>query len=237
MKQILAMTTALFAFALSACSGVTGGAPTNAAIAISLPNGASSLALIGIGSSAAIGVNESGYIGQFRLTSTNAKVATVTPSTIQASAVARNPLQVHSGTGSFTVTAIGDGATTIWVSDWFGDRAQFAVTVSTPSPVPTPIPTPVPTPGAVALTPSALTFTATGAAYALSTTASQSQFSGSFSASTATCSGIATISPSSGTTFTVTPVAAGSCTFTIAGANGISATLSVGVTTTTVGGS
>ena len=233
MKQILAMTTALLASALSACSGVAGGAPTNATIAISLPNGASSLALIGIGSSAAIGVNENGYIGQFRLTSTNAKVATVTPSTIQASAVARNPLQVHSGTGSFTVTAIGDGATTIWVSDWFGDRAQFAVTVSAPVPTPSP----VPTPGAVTLTPSALTFTATGAAYALSTTASQSQFSGSFSASTATCSGIATISPSSGTTFTVTPVAAGSCTFTIAGANGTSATLSVGVTTTTVGGS
>lgn len=233
MKQILAMTTALLASALSACSGVAGGAPTNAAIAISLPNGASSLALIGIGSSATIGVNESGYSGQFRLTSTNANVATVTPSTIQASAVARNPLQVHSGTGSFTVTAIGDGATTIWVSDWFGDRAQFSVTVSTPIPTPSP----VPTPGAVALTPSALNFTATGAAYAQSTTASQSQFGGSFNASTATCIGIATVSPSSGTTFTVTPVAAGSCTFTIAGANGTSATLSVGVTTTTVGGS
>jgi hypothetical protein len=35
----------------------------------------------------------------------------------------------------------------------------------------------------------------------------------------------------------VTPVAAGNCTFTITGGNGQTATLPIGITTTTVGGS
>lgn len=91
--------------------------------------------------------------------------------------------------------------------------------------------------GAVQLTESALTFTATGAAYAQTTAASQAHYGGVFTASSTTCSGIATISLSTGSTFTITPVAPGSCTFTIAGGSGETATLAVTVTTTTVGGS
>lgn len=98
-------------------------------------------------------------------------------------------------------------------------------------------PVATPTPGAVALSTSSLAFTATGAANAASVNATQLNYSGAFTASTSTCGGIATISPASGATFSITPVAAGSCTFTIAGGAGQSATLTIGVTTTAFGGS
>ncbi|MBV9408962.1 MAG: hypothetical protein JO164_09060, partial [Candidatus Eremiobacteraeota bacterium] len=71
----------------------------------------------------------------------------------------------------------------------------------------------------------------------------QANYGGTFTSSTAasgqpnSCATIATISPATGTTFTVTPVAAGHCTFTIAGGGGNSATLTIDVTTTSVGGS
>jgi hypothetical protein len=94
-----------------------------------------------------------------------------------------------------------------------------------------------PAPGAITLTPSTLAFTATGATNAQPVSASQTNYFGSFAASTTNCSGIATISPSSGTAFTVTPVGTGTCTFTIAGAGATSATLTIGVTTTSIGGS
>ena len=87
------------------------------------------------------------------------------------------------------------------------------------------------------LSATSLSFTEAGASDAQTVTVTQVNYSGAFTPATTTCSGIATISPTSGTSFTVTPVAAGSCTFTIAGGGGQSATLSVGVTTTTVGGS
>jgi len=93
------------------------------------------------------------------------------------------------------------------------------------------------TSGVVTLSSSSLAFTATGASDAQSVTVTQVNYSGAFTPSTTNCTGIATISPASGTSFSVTPVAAGSCTFTIAGGGGQRATLTVGVTTTTVGGS
>ena len=91
-------------------------------------------------------------------------------------------------------------------------------------------------PGAVTLSTTSLTFTAAGATNAQIVVASESDYTGSFTASTTTCNGIATIAATGGSSFTVTPVAAGSCTFAIAGGGTSSATLSVGVTTTTVGG-
>jgi hypothetical protein len=100
-----------------------------------------------------------------------------------------------------------------------------------------PAPSATPAPGSIGLSPSSLAFTAAGASSAQSFVASESGYAGAFTASTTTCAGIATISPAGGTAFTVTPVAAGSCSFVIAGANGQSATLSVGVTITNFGGS
>jgi hypothetical protein len=115
----------------------------------------------------------------------------------------------------------------------------------TPSPAPSPTPTPTPTatasPGAVLLSATTIAFTATGALNAQMVTASQSNYGGIFGASTpstgsGSCSGIASASPATGSAFTVTPNAAGQCAFTITGANGQNATLTVVVTTTTFGG-
>jgi hypothetical protein len=93
------------------------------------------------------------------------------------------------------------------------------------------------TPGIVTLSPASLAFTASGSSYAQTVTVTQSNYSnGAFTAGTTTCSGIATVAEASSTSFTFTPVGAGSCTYTISGGNGQSATLAVGVTTTSVGG-
>lgn len=69
-----------------------------------------------------------------------------------------------------------------------------------------------PAAGGVVLSSSTLTFTAAGAGAAQTITASQSSYGGAFTPTTTTCGGIATISPASGVAFTVTSVAAGSCT-------------------------
>jgi hypothetical protein len=101
--------------------------------------------------------------------------------------------------------------------------------------------TPIATP--VVLSVTSLAFTAPGSANAQSFSASQSNYSGNFTASTPaagssnSCSSVATITPSSGTSFSVTPLAAGQCAFTISGYGNQTATLTVGVTTATVGGS
>ncbi len=76
-----------------------------------------------------------------------------------------------------------------------------------------------------------------GGTNAQSVTASQMNYAGTFTASTTTCSGIATIASTGGAAFSVTPVAAGTCSFTITGGNATAATLNVVVTTTSVGGS
>lgn len=93
-----------------------------------------------------------------------------------------------------------------------------------------------PAPETVTLAPSTLAFTATGSSNAQTVSASQTNYTGGFTAATTTCNGIATIASASATSFTVTPVAAGSCTFTITGGSGESGTLTIGVTTTSVGG-
>ncbi|HTJ25545.1 MAG TPA: hypothetical protein VMA36_05200 [Candidatus Limnocylindria bacterium] len=85
----------------------------------------------------------------------------------------------------------------------------------------------------------ALTFASAGTASAQSVVVSRSGDTGTFTQSntcTTATSTIAGISPSSASgpqaTFTVTPVAAGSCTVTITAADGTSASLTIGVTTT-----
>lgn len=101
--------------------------------------------------------------------------------------------------------------------------------------------TPIGTP--VVLSAASLAFTATGSPSTQSFTASESGYSGNFTASTAaagqssSCNSVATIAATNATSFSVTPLAAGQCTFTIAGFGLQTATLTVGVTTSTVGGS
>lgn len=98
-------------------------------------------------------------------------------------------------------------------------------------------PAPLPTPGIVNLTPASLSFGAVGAGFAKSVSAAQAYYSGSFTAGTTTCAGIATIASAGSASFTVTPVAIGHCTFSITGGGGVTGTLTIDVTTTTVGGS
>ncbi len=87
------------------------------------------------------------------------------------------------------------------------------------------------------LSSSSLAFTAAGTSNAQTVTVTQANYSGAFTASGTTCTGIATISAATAASFSIVPVAAGSCTFTITGGGGQNATLTIGVTTTTVGGS
>lgn len=130
-----------------------------------------------------------------------------------------------------------------------GGTASVATLTPTPSPTPsasaapTPTATPTPAPGSVTLSINSISFAGTGAANSQTVTASQSNYGGQFAATTPaggqpnSCSGIATISPTtSSSSFTIAPVGLGHCTFTITGGNGQTTTLTVDVTTTTVGG-
>jgi hypothetical protein len=92
-----------------------------------------------------------------------------------------------------------------------------------------PTPTAVPT-GSVSLQPSTLAFITTGSGAAQTSTASETGYDGTFTVTATTCDGIASVSPTSTSVFTVTPDSNGTCTITISGAPGESATLSVSVT-------
>ena len=94
-----------------------------------------------------------------------------------------------------------------------------------------------PPPGPVSVTPATLAFLGTGPNQAQSITASESNYSGPFVIGTG-CANIAAIAqqPDSATAFSVTPSAAGSCTFTVTGASGQSQSVAITVTTTSVGG-
>jgi hypothetical protein len=91
------------------------------------------------------------------------------------------------------------------------------------------------------ITPQSLTFIATGPSYAKSTQASETNYKGAFMASPASCTDsngtgttVASISPATTSSglFTVTPLGAGACTFSITDSLGDLQTLSIGVTTT-----
>jgi len=113
---------------------------------------------------------------------------------------------------------------------------------ASPTTSPTATPTSSPALGSVVLSATSLAFTAVGASAAQTVSVTQLNYTGNFTPSTAaagapnSCSGIATITVPF-TVFVVTPVAAGSCTFTIAGGGAQSALLAISVTTTSVGGS
>jgi hypothetical protein len=96
----------------------------------------------------------------------------------------------------------------------------------------------------IKLNPPTLNFGALGSEYAESFSASEQDYTGSFSVLSAqsTCltpsagSGQASVSPLTGTEFTVTALGVGGCTIVVADANNVTATLSVTITTTVVGG-
>jgi hypothetical protein len=77
--------------------------------------------------------------------------------------------------------------------------------------------------------PSTIAFS--GAAQTQSVTVTQTGYSGAFTALSAN-TGVATVSPASGTTFTITAVAAGNTTVTFTNPSGTATSVSVVVTTT-----
>ncbi|HEY6235425.1 MAG TPA: hypothetical protein VIW69_10020 [Candidatus Elarobacter sp.] len=110
----------------------------------------------------------------------------------------------------------------------------------TPSPTPTPVPPPSPSPTAtpspamVAVNVPSLQFVGTGPAFATTITVTQAGYNGQFVLSGTSCSTIATTdTTASQQNFTITPLAAGTCSYTLTGGGGAHTTVPVAVTTTT----
>jgi hypothetical protein len=157
-------------------------------------------------------------------TGTAAATSATTPDALDLAEVA------YDGSGS-------PGPQTVTANDGNGHTATFMLTIAAPAPG-----TIAPLEGASAT----LAFLAAGSTYAQTLNFAQTFSSTAFIASD-TCTGIATYVLSSNTsgsgynatedgTLVVTPVAAGSCTIAVSGSGGQQMGVSVGVTTTTIGG-
>jgi hypothetical protein len=105
-----------------------------------------------------------------------------------------------------------------------GSSASPATTLPTTAPV-----------APLVLAPKSLAFSASGANAAQTVSVSETGYAGAFT-ETDTCSGIASVSPADGSgpsaTYTVTPLAAGTCTITIHDTNGQKSAVAVGITIT-----
>lgn len=102
---------------------------------------------------------------------------------------------------------------------------------ATPSPVPTATPSPAPTPaGPISLSPNSVSLLGLGSSNAQTVTASETGYTGAFSSTGTACSGIATVAVS-GSTLTVTGIAAGTCSATISDPFNQTKSLSITVTT------
>ena len=123
---------------------------------------------------------------------------------------------------TFTVTPRAIGTCAVTVSDTNSQTATVSVKIV----------------ATIVLSPTSLSFLATGSGFAQTLRASETGYNGTLS-QTNTCNPsagtIATVSPASGSapvTFTVTPQGAGTCTITVSDTNGQSTALTVTVTTT-----
>jgi len=95
-----------------------------------------------------------------------------------------------------------------------------------------------PTPAALTASPAALALSGAGAVYAQTAQVLEAGYSGVLS-ETDTCAGVASVTPASGSgpaqIYTVTGVAAGTCSVRVADANAQHATIAVTVTTAGIG--
>lgn len=107
--------------------------------------------------------------------------------------------------------------------------APSTAPTSTPTAAPTAMPTP--TPGPVVAAPTTLRFSNFAPQ---SVAVSEIRYSGSFATSTRDCGNVATISPASGTQFSVTPSGAGACSFEFSDPSGNLGSVSIYVTTANV---
>jgi len=130
-----------------------------------------------------------------------------------------------------------------WVRCAFFALATAALTVSCsqvtqvePSTQPSTQPTSLP--GVLTVSPATVSLGGTGATFAQAVSVVETNYAGSFSESN-TCTGVATISPSSASgpaaTFTVTGSAVGTCAATISAQNSQHVTIDITVTTVGVG--
>jgi hypothetical protein len=104
-----------------------------------------------------------------------------------------------------------------------------ATAPATANPTGTPLPSPMPTPAAIVLAPPSLTF-ASPAAPAQSVAVSEAGYTGTFSVDASACAGIVSAAlAANGQSFTVTPIAAGSCTLVVRDTQAHSANLPVTV--------
>jgi hypothetical protein len=184
---------------------------------IQLPGGAASLALSIGTTSAQFGVSEAGYTGTYTATSSNTAVATVTPGSVQSTSVARM-LQAKvtsdsQGNATFTVSAVRNGSATITITDDNEHSTSFSVVVSGLAT------------GPLSLSPASLTFTGSAQTQSVAVTDPGAQ---TFTVSG--CAGIVTVGQVASGAFTITSLAAGSCTVTVS--DGFhQATVAVSVTT------
>lgn len=112
-------------------------------------------------------------------------------------------------------------------------------TIILPTPTPAPVATPTPTPAPAAIGGSAISMTFTTAGSSAQFTVTENSYGGPLTAANGSpsCAGIATFAPASGTgpsaTFTLTAVAAGTCSIVVSDNHGGSVGVNVTVTTTT----
>jgi hypothetical protein len=249
--RVSALAVVLVALMLGGCGGGGVSSTPNTTPVIVPASGSTSIALGAAASSTQLTVSETGYHGTFTATSSNAAVATVSPASLQTSSTARTAqARVESnadGSATFTIIAVQNGTTTIIIVDDAGRSATFTITVTglagpsaspspssspsaSPSPTasPSPSPSPVPTasPGPLSISPGTLTFNGTAQVQTVQVTDP-----GTTAFTVSGCSGVATLGAPATGSFTVTSVAAGSCTVTVSDAFGHQVTVNVGVTT------
>ncbi len=106
-----------------------------------------------------------------------------------------------------------------------------------PTPTPTPTPTPAPTPGAVVANIPSLQFLGVGTTFAQTIIVTQANYDGLFALGGTSCNGLTAVDTTvSLQNFTITPLAAGTCSYTLTGGGGVQIALPVTVTTLTIGG-
>ncbi|MFN2528879.1 MAG: hypothetical protein ABR584_09220 [Candidatus Baltobacteraceae bacterium] len=138
-----------------------------------------------------------------------------------------NTVTYAGGSGAFTLP------TGITYLAFYTIPAPLPSPSTAPTSSPTTAPTATPTP---MVSPSSVSFTATGSANAQSVNVTEAGYTGAFTPGT-NCSATATISVGANANqFIVTPVAPGTCTATFADSKNNTAPLAITVTTTSVGG-
>jgi hypothetical protein len=152
-----------------------------------------SVLITSAGGTAGFTASETDYTGLISASSDHPGIATVSP----ASGSGPGPV-------GFTISAVTSGTATVLVTDDHGGSQAISVTVLLPPTV----------------SPSSLTFTDVGSTNAQTANVSEPGYTGSFGIVSDTCTGSGTASlssPGSGptSTVTVTPLAAGTCSFSV----------------------